>query len=165
MDGQTVATMLKETTHVYGGDRRDRHSQSLGQSFAASSLHFAQQSLDLGEGFFDKIEIRRVRWQVQKLAALLFDQRPHPLSLVSRKIIYHHNLTFAERGRENLLQVSIEDCHGLLYTSITPRQLRESRKGAGGLNGRTRSEEQQIASFEWPGRTYPSILDASYILR
>ena len=39
--------------------------------------------------------VRRVRWQIQKLAAPLFDKLPDHLPFVSTEVVHHHNLTFS----------------------------------------------------------------------
>ena len=80
----TVSTVLKEAPGVTSADRRDRPSHRLYRSLAGPSLGFAQDTLDLGEGFFDGIEVRRVGRQVQELGSPLLDQLAYPLSLVGR---------------------------------------------------------------------------------
>jgi hypothetical protein len=62
----TVSTVLEEALRVTSADRRDRLSHRLHQSLAGSSLGFAQETLDLGEGFFDGVEVRRVGRQVRE---------------------------------------------------------------------------------------------------
>ena len=50
--------MLEEAKCIVRTDRIDGYIHHLHQRLAAASLGLAQHSLDLGEGFFDVIEIR-----------------------------------------------------------------------------------------------------------
>ena len=49
--------MLEEAKCNVRADRRDRFTYRVHRDLAAASLHLAQQPLDLGEGFSDRIEI------------------------------------------------------------------------------------------------------------
>jgi hypothetical protein len=55
--------VLEEALGILRADRRDRRAYRFHQCLAGARLHLAQQSLDLGKGLFDRIEVRRVRWQ------------------------------------------------------------------------------------------------------
>ena len=59
--------MLEETACVLAGDRRDRCADGLHKRLPSPGLTFPKEALDLREGFFDRVEVRRVGWQVQKL--------------------------------------------------------------------------------------------------
>ena len=67
--------MLEETPCVQG---RERSSHRFDQRLAHTSLGFAQQPLDLREGLLDWVEVRRVGWQVDELAARSLDDLAHP---------------------------------------------------------------------------------------
>ena len=67
---------------VTGGDRRQRRTNRLDQGFSSSGFGLTHESLDLGERFLDGVEIRRVRRQVDELAASLFDQLAYPFAFM-----------------------------------------------------------------------------------
>jgi hypothetical protein len=60
----TVAAVLEEPKGVSIANRRDGHPDGFQQSLSTTRLGFAQEALDLGEGFLDGIKIRRVGRQV-----------------------------------------------------------------------------------------------------
>jgi hypothetical protein len=77
--------VFKEATGVLGGDRRKRLTDRLDQGFFRPGFGFAHKPLDLREGFFYGVEIRRVGRQVDELAASLFDQLAYPFAFVGFK--------------------------------------------------------------------------------
>src|SRR3954451_14439112 len=62
-----VSTMPKPTHSVFGRDDPERLGHRLDQSFSRARPHFAQNHLDLREGFLYGIQVRRVRWQEHQL--------------------------------------------------------------------------------------------------
>ena len=62
--------MVEETTSVLRGDHGDPPANGLNQSFPSSSFGLAHQSFDLGKSLLYGIEVRRIGWQVEQLAAL-----------------------------------------------------------------------------------------------
>ncbi len=77
--------MLEEATGVSGADRRQRQTDRLDQGFFRPGFSLTHESLDLREGLLNRVEIRRVGWQVEELATSLLDQLSYPLSLVGFK--------------------------------------------------------------------------------
>jgi hypothetical protein len=57
--------VLEETTSVCGGDCRQPLTDRLNQGLFCPELAFSKQTLDLGEGFFDRIELWGVGRQIQ----------------------------------------------------------------------------------------------------
>ena len=53
----------------------------------------AQQLLELGEGQFDRIQIRRIRWQVSQLGAGSLDRFADPGDFVAGEVVHHHDVT------------------------------------------------------------------------
>jgi hypothetical protein len=100
--------VLEEATSILGTKRRDRCAHRLDQTFPATGLGFAYEALDLAASLFDGVEVRWVGRQVQQLATLLLEELLNPLSFVSREVVHHH-LTPAQRGRQDLLYVCLED--------------------------------------------------------
>jgi hypothetical protein len=74
--------MLKVTSDVFGSDRRQRRCYRFYQSLFAPGCCLAQHVLDLGEGFFYGVVVRRVRRQVYQLASTLLDQLLDAFGLV-----------------------------------------------------------------------------------
>src|SRR3712207_3312509 len=73
-----VPAVLEEAARVLGGDRRDRRADGLQERLPSPGLAFSKEALDLGEGFFDRIEVRGVGRQVQQLTAPPFDELSYP---------------------------------------------------------------------------------------
>ena len=79
--------MLEVTLSVLGADRRKRFAQYIYQSVLRAGSGFAQHTLDLGESFFYRIEVRRVGRQVDQLATPPFDQLPHLSRFVGGEVV------------------------------------------------------------------------------
>src|SRR3712207_5920739 len=77
--------MLEVTFSVPGTDRRKRLAQYLYQSVLRAGSCLAQHTLDLGERFFYRVEVRRIGGQVDELAAPRLDQLPHLGRFVGRE--------------------------------------------------------------------------------
>ena len=107
-----MPAMLEETAGVPIGDRRDRHTHRLDRGLAGSDLGFMQKPLDLREGFFDRVEVRGVGWQVHKLSSSLLDQLLDPLALVSGEVVHHHELPGPQAWSKYPLYIGLEDRSG-----------------------------------------------------
>ncbi len=73
-----VSAVLEKAARVLGGHRRDRRSDGLQERLPSPGLAFSKEALDLGEGFFDRIEVRGVGRQVDELT----EPRPSMSSLI-----------------------------------------------------------------------------------
>src|SRR5829696_10286699 len=62
--------------------------------------------------FFDRVEVRRVRRQVQKLAPSFLDQLLDSLGLVSGEVVHHHELPGAQAWGKYPLYIGLEDRSG-----------------------------------------------------
>src|SRR3712207_3884768 len=100
--------MLEESTGVPGADHRQRQTDRLDQGFFRPGLSFTHEPLDLREGLLNRVEIRRVGWQVDELATSLLDQLSYPLSLVGAQVVHHNHLTLTQCGSQDLLHISFE---------------------------------------------------------
>ena len=61
--------------------------------------------LELGEDLFDRVQVGRVFWQEEELGAGGSDERPHRLAFVATEIVHDDDVTFAQRGQEDLLDI------------------------------------------------------------
>src|SRR5215210_6151087 len=113
--------MLDEASSILDRDRRDRRPQRLDQRLAGARLRLAQKALYLRERLLDGVVVRRVGWQEEQLAAPRLDQLAHLLALVRREVVRNYDLPGAKRGRQNQLDVSLED---LLRGASDHRQAR-----------------------------------------
>jgi hypothetical protein len=77
--------VVEETLSILSRDHRDPPADGLNQCFPSSSFGLAHQSFDLGKSLLYGIEVRRIGWQVDELAASLLDELLNPLSFVSFK--------------------------------------------------------------------------------
>jgi hypothetical protein len=68
----------------------------------------AQEGLQLRKRQFDRIEVRTVGWQKAEPCADGFDGRLYLRLLVHREVIEHHNVAWAERRDQHLLDIREE---------------------------------------------------------
>src|SRR4051812_34654595 len=101
--------MPKPAHSVFGRNDPERLGHRLDQSFSRARPHFAQNHLDLREGFLYGIQVRRVRWQEHQLRSPRLDQLAHPLGAVGAQLVHHHNLALRKRGRQEMLHVPLKD--------------------------------------------------------
>ena len=71
-------------------------------------LLLAHPMLDLGKDLFDRIEIRRIRWQVPKSRSSFPDQIAHGGRLVATEIVHDDNVAGLQRRDKLLLDISTE---------------------------------------------------------
>jgi hypothetical protein len=105
----TVAAVLEEAASLLPRDREERLSQCLEQPLSGAGLSFSQYDLDLRESLLDRIQIRRVSRQLQKLASGLFDEFGHALALMGTQVVHHYDLSDSEVSDQELLDVGLED--------------------------------------------------------
>ena len=76
----------------------------------------AQVSFQLCEGLLDRIEVRRVWRQIEKLRPCGFDDLAYLFVLVGGQIVHHHDVAGLQRWHEALFEISPEDwsIHGLV---------------------------------------------------
>jgi hypothetical protein len=79
--------VLEEVARVLNGNRRDRGADRLHERLPSPGLAFTKEALDLGEGFFDRVEVRGVGRQVQQLTTSPFDNLSYPLSFMSAQVV------------------------------------------------------------------------------
>src|SRR5258706_10558556 len=84
-------------------------SDAVVQSRHGAFLGFAQVSLELRKGLFDRIEIWAVRRQVTQFGAGRLNDLAHLFALVSRQIVDDDDMAGPERWNQALLQVLDED--------------------------------------------------------
>lgn len=74
----------------------------------ASRGGFSEEGLELGEGQFDRIEVGRIRRQVEEGRAGRFDEFADPRHLVSREVVHDDDITRGQDGDEHLVDVDEE---------------------------------------------------------
>jgi hypothetical protein len=88
-----------------GGQRtRDRRVKRL----ARARLGGTQERLDLGPAPLDRVQVGRVRRQVEQPRPFCRDGLLHACRLVRRQIIRHHDVALTKRGAQHLLHVGPE---------------------------------------------------------
>src|SRR5215212_2557090 len=101
--------MLEEAPCIAGTHRLESSAQGFQQGFSGARPGLTHKSLELGEGLFYWVEVRRVGWQVEKLAASSFDELSDPRALVGGEVVHHHDLSRLQRGSQNPLHVGLKD--------------------------------------------------------
>ena len=69
---------------------------------------FSQQGFEFCEELLDRIEVRRIGWQVKQPCACGLDRFTYPLHLVGAEIIQHDDVTWLEGRRQNLFDIGEE---------------------------------------------------------
>ena len=68
----------------------------------------AEERLQFGEGQFDRIEVGTVGWQKSQQCAGLLNRSAYLRLLVGGEIVQHHDIAWAQRRDEDLLDVRAE---------------------------------------------------------
>ena len=74
----------------------------------ASGCGASEQGLELGEGQLDRVQIRRVRRQIEEAGALGLDGVADAIDLVGLEVIHHHEVAGSEGRRQHLGDVGQE---------------------------------------------------------
>ena len=78
------------------------------EAFDGAFRVFAQVRLEFGEGLLDRIEVGRVRRQVAKRGAGLFDQAAHLFALVRTEIVHDDDVAWLKGRNERLFDIGLE---------------------------------------------------------
>lgn len=90
----------------------DQLAYGFPELFKGSGHGFAQECFEFGEGLFDGIEVRRVRWQVYDGRTFSFDNFPDPRHFMRGEIIAHHDVAGLQGWRELGLQIGFKGFAG-----------------------------------------------------
>lgn len=76
----------------------------------------SQKGFELGEGFFDRGEIRRIGRQEEQLTAAGLDELSYPLPFVHTQIVQHHDLARHQARSQKVFDLRFKDprIHGPL---------------------------------------------------
>jgi hypothetical protein len=88
MGRSAVAPMLEEAPSIARRHRVEGSAHRFYERIAGTRPGSAQQYLELGERFFDGVQIGRVGRQVEELAASLLDQFSNPRTFVRREAVH-----------------------------------------------------------------------------
>lgn len=91
--------MPKPVARILSGDPGQRLNDCLLECFTRASAHSSQDGFQLGKGFFNGREVRRIRRQEQQLTAFGFDGVFHARTQVNGKVVQDHDLSGAQEGR------------------------------------------------------------------
>ena len=97
--------MDKPTESILSSDEVQSSGDGLLQVLTATSVYPSQKAFQLGESFFNRREIRRIRRQKQQPTAASFNCLLHPRSQVNREIIQDHDLSGTQAGSKHLLDI------------------------------------------------------------
>src|SRR5215203_2574627 len=100
--------MLEETPNIRYGNRGKCRAYRFYQCLFGPGCGLAKEVLDLGEGLLERVVVRRVRGQVDELAAPGLDELPYSPGSMCSEVIHDHYLSFFEAGRQHLLYVGLE---------------------------------------------------------
>jgi hypothetical protein len=83
--------------------------ECLDQIWERARFEPTQNGLNLRPRQFDRIEVWRVRWQIDQVRTTRLDQGFNPSDLVDREVVHEQDVTRLQRGDDTLLDVTIED--------------------------------------------------------
>ena len=101
-----LITSIAEVVGAFlGGEGTEEFADRDAYGFDSSRGGFSQQMFELGEDLFDRVQVGGVFWQEEELGAGGADERPHRLAFVATEIVHDDDVTFAQRGQEDLLDI------------------------------------------------------------
>ena len=100
--------MSKPTPNILRRNSKQRLFECLNQIRERASLEATQDRLNFRPRQFNRIEVRRVRRQIDQVCATGLDQSLNPLDLVGRKIVHEQDVTWLESWDDTLLDVAIK---------------------------------------------------------
>ena len=100
--------MSKPSVNIVRCNRQQSLFERLDQIWKRSGFDAAQDRLDLGPSQFNRVEVRRVRWQINQMYATRADQLFQPGDLVSGKIVHEQNITVLESRDDTMLDIAIK---------------------------------------------------------
>src|SRR5215211_667407 len=83
--------------------------EGIDQIRQGSRLEATQEGLDLRPSQFNRVEVRRVRRQVDQVSTLRADQLFQSSDFVSGEIIHEQNITGLQRREDTLFDIAIKD--------------------------------------------------------
>src|SRR5215813_2014349 len=105
----------------------------------------SEERFEFAENLLDRVEIRRIRWQIERGRTHSLDRVRHTGYLMSRKVVHDDDVTVVERWSQTLFDVC-EEVVPFIGPSIT--------------NGATipswRSPTTRVMVFQWPWGTDPT---------
>ena len=83
--------------------------ECLDQIWERVGFESTQYGLDLRPSQFNRVEVRRVRWQIDQVRTPRLDHGFNPSDLVGRQVVHEQDVTRLQRWDNALLDVAIED--------------------------------------------------------
>jgi len=104
MDG--ITTMSKPSVNILRRNGQQSLFERLDQIGKGSGLETTQDGLDLRPSQFNRVEVGRVRRQIDQVCSTRTDQLFQPGDFVSGKIVHEQNVTGLESGDDTLLDIA-----------------------------------------------------------
>src|SRR5918994_4673725 len=105
--------MDEEFTRVFDLHRRQCSTHRLDRGLLGAGCSLSKDVLDLREGFFYGVEIRRVGRQLDELTPSALDELLYPPRAVCSESVHHHYLSRAQGRGEYPLHAGFEYADGL----------------------------------------------------
>jgi len=102
--------MPKEVLALIGGEAVEDGPDPVPECRDGTLCGSAQMGFELGEGLLDRIEVRRVWRQIEKLRPCGLDNLAYHLALVGGQIVHHHDVAALQCRHEALFEIAAEDC-------------------------------------------------------
>src|SRR5215813_12455815 len=88
----------------------------------------SEERFEFAENLLDRVEIRRIRWQIERGRTHSLDRVRHTGYLMSRKVVHDDDVTAVERWSQTLFDVCEKDRP--VHRPHRSRTVRPSRRGA-----------------------------------
>jgi hypothetical protein len=120
--------MNEEAARIFSSDRIECLAYDFHQRLSCPGTNLAQNTLDLRKSLLNRIEVRRIGWQVQQFASSSFDQLPDPFALMCPEVVHYHYLSQSQLGSQKVLPVeasktSLAVEHSIAIEGPIPSQL------------------------------------------
>ena len=101
--------MSKPPLNILKRNSKQRLFECLDQVWERTGFESTQDGLNLRPGQFNRIEVRRVRRQIDQVRSTPLDQGFNPSDLVGRQVVHEQDVARLQRWDDALLDVAIED--------------------------------------------------------
>lgn len=147
---------MAEVVGTFGsGEGHEGSSDGLDERVDGSGCGFSQDGFELGDGLFDRIEVRAVRGQIPHAGTNCFDGLADPGDFVAGEIVEDDRVAWFESWREDLLNIGAE-------AFAVHRPVEDTRSGQAVVSQR-RNERDRLPMAARNGSNEPLAARASAI--
>jgi hypothetical protein len=108
----TKTSIDKIAKRIVRRDETQGLSNGLDERLDGLCSNFTRKLLDLGKGFCNGREVRRIRWQKEQLTAFGAQQLLNTTGFVSSQIVQDDNIAWSQRWEQDLFDEGFKNSEG-----------------------------------------------------